>query len=52
MLYRSEETLVLKSENELLKDKLKIMEAEMVRLRKDRREMEKYLLDKIKAVAI
>ncbi|MGL1860947.1 MAG: helix-turn-helix domain-containing protein [Pseudodesulfovibrio sp.] len=49
---QTEETLVLKSENELLKDKLKIMEAEMVRLRKDRREMEKYLLDKIKAVAI
>jgi len=47
----SEETEQLKSENELLKEKLKIMEAEMIRLRKDRREMEKYLLDKIKAVA-
>jgi len=46
-----EETRVLKNENEELKEKLKIMEAEMVRLRKDRREMEKYLLDKIKAVA-
>jgi len=46
-----EETLELKAENETLKDKLKIMEAEMVRLRKDRREMEKYLLDKIKSVA-
>lgn len=40
----------LKSENTHLKEKLSIMEAEMVRLRKDRREMEKYLLDKLKAV--
>lgn len=46
-----EETSLLRSENEELKEKLKIMEAEMVRLRKDRRDMEKYLLDKIKAVA-
>ena len=46
-----EETELLKSENEILKEKLKIMEAEMVRLRKDRREMEKYLLDKIKSVS-
>ncbi|MFH1913592.1 MAG: MerR family transcriptional regulator [Pseudomonadota bacterium] len=45
-----EETHLLKNENELLKEKLKIMEAEMVRLRKDRREMEKYLLDKIRSV--
>ncbi|CCO23370.1 MerR family transcriptional regulator [Maridesulfovibrio hydrothermalis] len=41
---------VIKSENNLLKEKLSIMEAELVRLRKDRREMEKYLLDKMKAV--
>lgn len=40
----------LKSENNQLKEKLSIMEAEMIRLRKDRREMEKYLLDKLKAV--
>ncbi|WP_027720301.1 MerR family transcriptional regulator [Maridesulfovibrio zosterae] len=40
----------LKTENELLKEKLSIMESELVRLRKDRREMEKYLLDKLKAV--
>lgn len=46
-----QETEVLKSENLELKEKLKIMEAEMIRLRKDRREMEKYLLDKIKSVA-
>ena len=46
-----EETAQLKAENETLKEKLKIMEAEMVRLRKDRREMEKYLLDKINNVA-
>ncbi len=49
--FQMEETQALKVENETLKEKLKIMEAEMVRLRKDRREMEKYLLDKIKAVA-
>jgi len=46
-----EETEVLRNENQVLKDKLAIMEAEMVRLRKDRREMEKYLLDKIKSVS-
>jgi len=45
-----EETRSLREENEELKEKLKVMEAEMIRLRKDRREMEKYLLDKIKAV--
>ncbi|MDD3311646.1 MerR family transcriptional regulator [Pseudodesulfovibrio sp.] len=45
------ETEVLKSENAELREKLKIMEAEMIRLRKDRREMEKYLLDKIKAAS-
>ena len=45
-----EETRILKDENRELKEKLSIMEAEMVRLRKDRREMEKYLLDKIKSV--
>ncbi|MBI9080050.1 MAG: MerR family transcriptional regulator [Pseudodesulfovibrio sp.] len=44
------ETEALKAENEILKEKLKVMEAEMVRIRKDRREMEKYLLDKIKYV--
>ena len=44
------ETETLKAENEVLKEKLRIMENEMVRLRKDRREMEKYLLDKIKYV--
>jgi DNA-binding transcriptional MerR regulator len=46
-----EETEALKSENKELKQKLAVMEAEMVRLRKDRREMEKYLLDKIKSVS-
>ncbi|BCS88632.1 MerR family transcriptional regulator [Pseudodesulfovibrio sediminis] len=45
------ETEALKNENQVLKDKLAVMEAEMVRLRKDRREMEKYLLDKIKSVS-
>ncbi|WP_319541649.1 MerR family transcriptional regulator [uncultured Pseudodesulfovibrio sp.] len=46
-----EETEALKNENRELKEKLAVMEAEMVRLRKDRREMEKYLLDKIKSVS-
>lgn len=46
-----QETEILKSENQELKEKLKIMEQEMIRLRKDRREMEKYLLDKIKSVS-
>jgi len=45
------ETETLKTENRELKEKLSVMEAEMVRLRKDRREMEKYLLDKIKSVS-
>ncbi|SMF36306.1 MerR family transcriptional regulator [Desulfovibrio gilichinskyi] len=40
----------LQKENICLKDKLSIMEAELVRLRKDRRELEKFLLDKLKAV--
>ncbi|WP_018124295.1 helix-turn-helix domain-containing protein [Desulfovibrio oxyclinae] len=44
------EVQLLRDENAQLKEKLSIMEAEMVRLRKDRREMEKYLLDKIKSV--
>lgn len=38
------------SENAELKAKLTVLEAELIRLRKDRREMEKYLLDKIKAM--
>lgn len=46
-----EETESLRSENRELREKLAVMEAEMVRLRKDRREMEKYLLDKIKSVS-
>ena len=46
-----QETEALKSENAELKEKLKIMEAEMVRLRKDRREMEKYLLEKIRSAS-
>jgi predicted RNase H-like nuclease (RuvC/YqgF family) len=46
-----QETEALRAENRELKDKLAVMEAEMIRLRKDRREMEKYLLDKIKSVS-
>ena len=39
------------AENAELKAKLSVLEAELIRLRKDRREMEKYLLDKIKSVS-
>ena len=39
------------SENAELKDKLSVLESELVRLRKDRRELEKYLLDKIKTMS-
>lgn len=39
------------TENAELKAKLSVLESELIRLRKDRREMEKYLLDKIKSVA-
>ncbi|MFW5489129.1 MAG: MerR family transcriptional regulator [Desulfovibrio sp.] len=35
--------------DDAMKDKLSVLEAELVRLRKDRREMEKFLLDKISA---
>lgn len=46
----SDEVSRMASENAELKAKLAVLEAELIRLRKDRREMEKYLLDKIKAV--
>ena len=39
------------AENLELKTKLSVLESELVRLRKDRRELEKYLLDKIKNVS-
>lgn len=39
------------AENAELKAKLSVLESELIRLRKDRREMEKYLLDKIKSVS-
>ncbi|GKT31228.1 hypothetical protein ADUPG1_001911, partial [Aduncisulcus paluster] len=38
----------LAQENTTLKHKLEVMEAELIRLRKDRREMENYFMDKIK----
>lgn len=39
------------AENAELKAKLSVLESELVRLRKDRRELEKYLLDKIKSMS-
>ena len=39
------------AENSELKAKLSVLESELVRLRKDRRELEKYLLDKIKSMS-
>ena len=46
----SGQVALMAAENAELKAKLTVLEAELIRLRKDRREMEKYLLDKIKAV--
>lgn len=46
----ADEVARMASENAELKAKLTVLESELIRLRKDRREMEKYLLDKIKAV--
>jgi len=46
----ADEVARMAAENAELKAKLSVLEAELIRLRKDRREMEKYLLDKIKAV--
>ncbi|MBF0480120.1 MAG: MerR family transcriptional regulator [Desulfovibrionaceae bacterium] len=43
-----EELAALKSQNRDMESKLAVFEAELVRLRKDSREMEKYLLSKIK----
>jgi predicted RNase H-like nuclease (RuvC/YqgF family) len=45
---QGEDVGTLKAENMDLKAKLGVMEAELVRLRKDRRELEKFLLDKIR----
>lgn len=46
----ADEVSRMAAENAELKAKLSVLESELIRLRKDRREMEKYLLDKIKAV--
>lgn len=48
---QSGEVARMAGENAELKAKLSVLEAELIRLRKDRREMEKFLLDKIKSVA-
>ncbi len=45
-----DEVARMASENAELKTKLAVLESELIRLRKDRREMEKYLLDKIKSM--
>lgn len=45
-----EELDELREQNRELCEKLQVMESELVRLRKDRRELEKYLLDKIRKV--
>ncbi|MGE4556407.1 MAG: MerR family transcriptional regulator [Desulfovibrionaceae bacterium] len=47
---QGERVETLKTENQDLRSKLSVLEAELVRLRKDRREMEKFLLDKIKKI--
>lgn len=47
---QDEDLAALRAENAVFRDKLSVLEAELVRLRKDRREMEKFLLDKIKGV--
>ncbi|WP_461659944.1 helix-turn-helix domain-containing protein [Humidesulfovibrio sp.] len=48
---QSGEVARMAEENAELKSKLSVLETELVRLRKDRREMEKYLLDKIKSMS-
>ncbi|WP_027178329.1 MerR family transcriptional regulator [Maridesulfovibrio bastinii] len=45
-----EATSDLAQENSTLRRKLEVMETELIRLRRDRREMEKYFLDKIKKI--
>lgn len=40
----------VRSENEALQEKMRLLEAELVRLRKDRRDLENYLVDKINAL--
>jgi DNA-binding transcriptional MerR regulator len=45
-----EELEALRGQNGELRGKMTVLENELVRLRKDRREMEKYLLDKIRSV--
>lgn len=46
-----DEVARMAAENAELKAKLSVLESELIRLRKDRRELEKYLLDKIKSVS-
>lgn len=41
----------VRSENAELTEKMRLLEAELVRLRKDRRELETYLVDKINALS-
>ncbi|GFK93620.1 hypothetical protein NNJEOMEG_01454 [Fundidesulfovibrio magnetotacticus] len=46
------EIVTLRAENENHAAKFKVLEAELVRLRKDSRQMEKHLLEKIKGVKV
>ncbi|WP_428564072.1 MAG: MerR family transcriptional regulator [Solidesulfovibrio sp. DCME] len=44
------ELTAVRAENEALTEKMQLLETELVRLRKDRRELEHYLVDKINAL--
>ncbi|MEL7639571.1 MAG: MerR family transcriptional regulator [Solidesulfovibrio sp.] len=44
------ELAAVRAENTAMTEKLRLLEAELVRLRKDRRELENYLVDKINAL--
>ncbi|MGE4551720.1 MAG: MerR family transcriptional regulator [Desulfovibrionaceae bacterium] len=46
----AETVAALQADCTKLKEKIEVMEAELVRLRRDRRELEKYLLDKIEKI--
>lgn len=45
-----DELTAMRSENAVLQEKMQLLEAELVRLRKDRRDLEDYLVEKINAL--